>query len=86
MSDLIPAPKRGDLAPTIGASLAAQAADRRTVRELAAVQRQTLVRLASVQGHAMVQNEKLHEVDRLTREALAGHAMLSQWGATLAQT
>ncbi|MCP3880846.1 MAG: hypothetical protein GY701_20995 [Sulfitobacter sp.] len=33
----------------------------------------------------MVQTEKLHEIDRLSREAMTGQAMLSQWAATLAQ-
>jgi hypothetical protein len=60
-------------------------ADRRTSRELAAVHRNTIIRMASVQGHAMVQVEKTHEIDRLSREAMGGQAMLSQWAATLAQ-
>ena len=45
----------------------------------------TLVRRASVQAHAMVQTEKVHEIDRLTREAMSGHAMLTRWASTLAQ-
>jgi hypothetical protein len=85
VADILPS-KKADLTPTVGTSLTTLAgADRQTGRALAAVQRQTLVRMASVQGHAMVQNEKLHEVDRLTREAVTGQAMLGQWAATLAQ-
>ena len=41
--------------------------------------------MASVQGHAIVQNEKLHEVDRLTREAVSGQTMLAQWATALAK-
>ena len=33
----------------------------------------------------MVQVEKMHEIDRLAREAMTGQAMLSHWAATLAQ-
>jgi hypothetical protein len=58
--------------------------DRVTSRALSQVQRNTLVRRANVQGHAVVQNDKLQEVDRLTREAMTGHALLSQWATTLA--
>lgn len=59
--------------------------DRRTNRALAGVERETLVRLASVRADGMVQAEKAHEVDRLAREAMSGQAMLSHWAATLAQ-
>jgi hypothetical protein len=85
MPELLPASaSRGD-APTVGAALSAvAAADRRTSRALANVQRNTLVRMASVQGHAIVQNEKVHEIDRLSREAMSGQAMLSQWASTIA--
>ena len=77
--------KRYELVPTVGVGLVALAgADRRTSRALANVQRNTIVRTASVQGHAIVQNEKLHEIDRLSREAMSGQAMLNQWAATLA--
>ena len=58
--------------------------DRRAMRSLAAVERQTLARIASIRGHAMVQVEKLHEIDRLAREAMTGQAMLNRWGSTLA--
>lgn len=63
----------------------ATAVDRRLERELTAVDHRTLVRLATNRGHAIVQNEKLHEIDRLTREAMTGQAMLSRWASTLAQ-
>jgi hypothetical protein len=86
MSNLVPTSGKGELTPTVGVNLATLAAtDRRTSRALANVQRNTIVRMASVQGHAMVQVEKTHEIDRLTREAMGGQAMLSQWAATLAQ-
>jgi hypothetical protein len=85
MADLVPTSKRSELMPTVGVGLSVLVgSDRRTVRALANVQRNTLVRLASVQGHAMVQVEKVQEIDRLTREAMSGQAMLSQWAATLA--
>lgn len=86
MSNLVPSARQGELTPTVGVGLATlAAADRRTSRALANVQRNTIVRMASVQGHAMVQTEKTHEIDRITREAMGGQAMLSQWAATLAQ-
>lgn len=84
MSDILPLPRRETI-PTVGVGLTALAAsDWRASRALAAVQRNTLVRLASVQGHELVQAEKLQAVDRLAREAITGQAMLSQWAATLA--
>lgn len=84
MPDLIPTSKP-DLIPTVGAGSNFMASDRRTFRALSNVQRNTVVRMASVQGHAIVQNEKLHEIDRLTREAMSGQAMLQQWATTLSQ-
>jgi hypothetical protein len=57
----------------------------RLSRAIARVEERTLIRLANVQGHALVQNEKLHEIDRLTREAVSGQALLSHWAATLAK-
>jgi hypothetical protein len=79
--DLIPfGPDRG-----VGGLNGLAASDLRTRRSLSAIERRTLIRLASVQGHALVQNEKLHEIDRLTREAVSGQALLSHWAATLAK-
>lgn len=84
MSNLIPTP-RSELTPTIGVGLTTLAGqDRRTSRALESVQRNTLVRLASVQGHALVQVEKVHEVDRLAHEAMNGQALLSHAASTLA--
>ncbi|MDZ7733887.1 MAG: hypothetical protein U5R31_13225 [Acidimicrobiia bacterium] len=57
----------------------------RTRRAVARVEERTMARMASVQGHAMVQAEKSDELDRLTRKAMGGQAMLSQWAATLAK-
>lgn len=59
--------------------------DRRAARELAVVERQTVTRMARVRGDAIVQSEKVHEIDRLAREAMSGQAMLTRWGQTLAQ-
>ena len=85
MSNLVPSKATPDVMPGVGTSLATLAdTDRRTSRALSTVQRNTIVRMASVQAHAIVQNEKLHEIDRLSREAMSGQAMLSRWAATLA--
>ena len=48
------------------------------------VEHTTLVRLARVQAESIVQTEKVHEVDHLSREAMTGHAMLHRWATTLA--
>lgn len=85
MPNLVPSSRTGDLAPTMGVGVSGLAStDRRTGRALANIERNTLVRMASVQGHAIVQNEKLHEIDHLTREAMSGQALLNQWAGTLA--
>ena len=60
-------------------------AELRTSRALRSIQRSAIVRTASVQSHAIVQNEKLQEVNRLAREAMSGQALLGQWRSTLAQ-
>ena len=57
---------------------------RRTNRALQTIEHHTLVRMAAVQAEAIVQTEKLHEIDRLAREAMTGQALLSQWKDTLA--
>ena len=59
--------------------------DRRTARDLAIVERQTVTRMARVRSDAIVQSEKVHEVDHLVREAMTGQAMLTRWSQTLAQ-
>lgn len=59
--------------------------DRRTARALESAERDTLARMARVRGDAVVQVEKTHEIDRMTREAISGQAMLSRWATTLAQ-
>jgi len=53
-------------------------------RDLARLERQTIVRTALVQAEGIVQTEKLHEIDHLAREAMSGHAMLRRWADTLA--
>lgn len=55
-----------------------------TQRDLARLERQTIVRTALVQAEGIVQTEKLHEIDHLAREAMSGHAMLRGWADTLA--
>lgn len=57
---------------------------RRTRGALESIERSTITRAAAVRGHAIVQNEKLHEIDHLTREAMSGQALLNQWAGTLA--
>lgn len=70
MSNITPVNHHDELTPTVGANPATlAAADRRTSQALAAVQRNTIIQMASVQAHAMVQDEKTHEIDRLTRES-----------------
>src|SRR5690606_24766270 len=81
MPNLLPSGPLDDLTPTVGVGRSVLGLpDRRTSRALSNLERHTIVRMASVQGHALVQNEKLHEVDRLSREAMSGQAMLSRWG------
>jgi hypothetical protein len=58
--------------------------DARVRRDLSRVERQTIVRMAAVQGEGMVAAEKAREIDHVTRVAMAGHVMLSKWGTTLA--
>jgi len=79
MSNLVPTSRSSSSGrvPTV-------AVDRRTTRALIALEQQTVVRAAAVQAHAIVQNEKLHEIDHLTREAMSGQALLNQWAGTLA--
>jgi hypothetical protein len=57
---------------------------RQTRRALTKLDARTSLRLAHVQSEGLVQTEKAKEVDRLTREAMTGHAMLTQWRDTLA--
>lgn len=84
MPDLIPS-RMNDLTPSVGGRVSTLiATDRRLGRALTGLERHTIVRAASVQAHAMVQTQKMHEIDHLTREAMSGQAMLNQWAATLA--
>lgn len=57
---------------------------RQTSKGLARLEHQTTLRLAGVQAEATVQTDKLHEIDRVSREAMGGQAMLRHWGDTLA--
>lgn len=57
---------------------------RQTSKGLARLEHQTTMRLAGIQAEAMVQTDKLHEIDRVSREGMGGQAMLRHWGDTLA--
>ena len=85
MPNIIPASRSAELLSSTGSQTSGRVIDRRTGRALSEIQRNTLVRVASVQGSAIVQVEKAHEIDNLTREAMSGQALLSRWAATLAQ-
>ena len=61
-----------------------RAGSARVNRDLARIEQQTIVRLATAQAQGMVATEMAHEIDHLTREAMSGQAMLHQWGSTLA--
>jgi hypothetical protein len=65
-------------------AFASRAVSRRTSRALGNVEHTTIVRMARVQTEAIVQTEKLHEIDGITREAMTGQAMLAKWRDTLA--
>lgn len=78
MSNLVPS-RSADSARGGGLVLS-----RSAQKALAQTESRTLARLADVQGEGLVQGEKLHEVDHLTREAMTGQAMLRRWADTLA--
>jgi hypothetical protein len=83
MPNLIPS--KNSLDTNASDRLWAARPDRRTAWVLVTVERKTQTRVARIRGHAIVQTEKLHEIDHLTREAMTGQALLSRWAATLAQ-
>lgn len=58
---------------------------RRQARAVEATQFSTAMQVAQVRSKAIVEAEKMDEVDNLTRQAMAGQAMLGRWRATLAQ-
>jgi hypothetical protein len=74
MSDLTPARARSSVPLT-----------RRQVRAVEATQFSTSMQVAQVRSRAIVQAEKMTEIDRLTEHAMAGQAMLSRWRTVLAQ-
>jgi hypothetical protein len=51
---------------------------------LTTLERQTVLRMATVQADGLVQGEKLREIDQLSRDAMAGQALLARWRDTLA--
>lgn len=63
----------------------ARFSERQTARQLAEMEQAAVVAMASVQANGVVQAEKIEEIDRLTRTAIVGQTMLSQWAATVAQ-
>lgn len=76
----------GELTPLSGSSSLTPAGRRlpgRTVRGLANIEHQTTLRLATVQAEGLVAEEKLHEIDQLSREAMTGQALLAKWRETL---
>ncbi len=74
MSDLVPA-RGGSGVPLT----------RRQVRAVEATQFSTAMQVAQVRSRAIVQAEKMTEIDRLTEHAMAGQAMLSRWRGFPAQ-
>lgn len=70
--------------PSIGSSLPDRRQDRLTSRTMANLERQTLVRMASVQAEGLVQAEKLAEVDHLAMRTMTGQAMLRRSADALA--
>ena len=80
MSDLVPVSGR----QLASLNLAAARQERRTARDVALVESRTIVRFAQVRGEAMVQVEKMREIDRLAREAMSGQVMLTAWANHLA--
>jgi len=76
---------RSEALPTVGVGASQLlASDRRPSRGLLGVHRNMVLRVASVQAHAVVQTEKIHEVFRLAGEAATGQAVLEQRAAALA--
>ncbi len=78
MGGLVPAPRR-QMTVADPARL-----DRQTARDVVAIESGSIIRLARVRAEGMVQVEKVHELDRLSREAMSGHVMLSAWANHLA--
>src|SRR6202521_5189311 len=72
------------LGPTHRLSRAERMLATRRAQQMADVHYSTAVRLATVQAEGIVQTEKVHELDHLTREAITGHVMLARWASTLA--
>lgn len=58
---------------------------RRTAMSLASIERNTVLRLASVAGESMVQCEKLREIDRQAAVAMTGQAMLGELASCLSR-
>ena len=80
MGGLVPAPRRQMTAVNVTTTKL----DRQTSRDIGAIQSESIVRMARVRADGMVQVEKVHELDRLSREAMSGHVMLSAWANHLA--
>ena len=51
---------------------------------LTTIERNTLVRVAAVRSHALVQQQKVREVNDLAREAMTDHALLANRATVLA--
>lgn len=90
-NEVIPSRTAGAPWPAPGAGV-----DRRTARGLTNLEHTTrmrlaqaqvteMVRIANVEAEAVVATVKTQEVDRVTREALSGQAMLRRYSDVLAQ-
>lgn len=60
------------------ASVSEALAQSRTRRELARLESETITRIARTQSTGIVQAEKVHELDNLSREAMTGQALLAR--------
>ena len=82
MTDMIPAKTEMELDKAIGLSQISFR-EKRALRAFAQIELRTMLKMASVNGTAFVQAEKLNAIDRLAREAMSGQALITKWAATL---
>jgi hypothetical protein len=76
MSNLVPS--------HVNPSAPARSMDRAVSRQLSGLERETIISQARVHAAGVVQTAKLDEVDRLSRTAMSGQALLARWSAVLA--
>lgn len=77
MSSVLPF---GERPPAAGqrVSVSEALAQSRTRRELARLEADTICRVARTQSNGIIQAEKVHELDNLSREAMTGQALLAR--------